>query len=336
MPSIEPDLTAPAHAVDPRAVHVVAGVIRDSGGRVLLSRRAAKQHQGGLWEFPGGKVAAGETAITALHRELYEELGIECLAARPLIALEHDYGDRRIWLDVWQVDDWSGVADGREGQPIRWVEVTELTSVPMPAADVPVVHAVRLPSRYLITPEPAPGSAFLSRLEACVRNGESLLQLRAKSLDRNAYVTLAREAIQIAHSSGSRILLNSDAALVEASGADGVHLTSVRLLASSHRPLPATKWVAASCHSEFELRHAARIGVDFVVVGPVRASASHPAQDGVGWEAFRDLAGRARVPVYAIGGMRIEDLQQVWQAGGQGIAAIRGLWPDEKTLAGVG
>ena len=125
----------------PDLVHVAVGVICDSQGRLLIARRHENSHQGGLWEFPGGKVEAGESVLQALQRELEEELAIELLAARALLKVEHDYGDKAVLLDVWLVERFSGQAVGREGQPLRWVAPGALADFDFPAANLPIVQA---------------------------------------------------------------------------------------------------------------------------------------------------------------------------------------------------
>lgn len=123
-------------------VHVAVGVVWDDRGRVLVSKRHADSHQGGLWEFPGGKLEAGEDVSAALRRELQEELGICIGDARPLLEIRHDYADKQVLLDVWQVLDFTGVAEGREGQPLRWVPIAELADYEFPAANGPIVAAL--------------------------------------------------------------------------------------------------------------------------------------------------------------------------------------------------
>ncbi len=127
-----------------REVHVAVGVIMDAAGNILLSRRHVDAHQGGLWEFPGGKVEAGESLQDALYRELEEELGI-CIdrdALRSLVDVRHDYGDKRVRLDTWLVPAFSGDPHGREGQPLEWVSVAALPERAFPAANVPIVDAL--------------------------------------------------------------------------------------------------------------------------------------------------------------------------------------------------
>ncbi len=124
-----------------KAVHVAVGVIVD-GTRILLAKRLEHSHQGGLWEFPGGKVEAGESVEQALSRELQEELAIRVVRAEPLLQVTHDYGDKSVMLDVWWVDRFEGEAEGCEGQTIAWVEAKSLGDYAFPAANQLIVEAV--------------------------------------------------------------------------------------------------------------------------------------------------------------------------------------------------
>lgn len=125
------------------ALHVAVAVVLDARERVLISRRAAAAHQGGLWEFPGGKVEPGESVTAALARELREELGIELGASRPLLLVPFDYGDKAVLLDVHLVTQFGGEARGLEGQPLAWVSAAELSQYRFPAANVAIVDAVQ-------------------------------------------------------------------------------------------------------------------------------------------------------------------------------------------------
>jgi len=124
-------------------VHVAVGVVLNGQGRVLISKRHADSHQGGLWEFPGGKVEPGETVELALARELHEELGIDIGPVRPLMSIHHDYDDKSVHLDVWVVEEFSGRAIAREGQPLCWVALDELSGYAFPAANVPIIERLR-------------------------------------------------------------------------------------------------------------------------------------------------------------------------------------------------
>ena len=308
------------------AVHVAVGVVRNGAGEVLIARRPEDVHQGGKWEFPGGKLQPQETVEQALRRELEEEVGIGVTSARPLIQVHHTYSDKTVWLDVWQIESFTGTPHGREDQPVKWASMENLVSHDFPAADAAILQAITLPDRYLITGAFDSESHLDELLEKSLLAGIRLVQFRAKELESDAYGRLARRVIERCHVHGARVLLNAEPALVEALGADGVHLTTSRLLALKQRPLPQDKLVAASVHNQAELEQANRCRVDFSVIAPVSPTRSHPEATALGWAAFATLAAAANHPVYALGGLGPEHLSRVWQEGGQGVAAIRSLW----------
>lgn len=308
-------------------LHVVAGVIASSQNQILIARRAGQAHQGGLWEFPGGKRETGETPYQGLQRELHEELGLEVLAARPLIRIHHTYpGNRRVLLDVWRVENWHGQPWGREGQPVRWCAPEKLDEYRFPAANLPIIRAIQLPSLYLITPEPSDTPSFLAQLEASLKRGVRLVQLRCKSLAPDDYFRLAQKTLRLCQTYRAELLLNTEPAWVEKLGAHGVHLDSARLMNLSERPLPPGYRVAASCHTPNEIIQAGRLGLDFILLSPVRLTASHPDARPLGWQRFFELSETSPCPVYALGGMEPRHLPLTWAHGAQGIAAIRGLW----------
>lgn len=133
MPNTEPETI----------IHVAVGVILNAENRILIALRPEDTHQGGLWEFPGGKVECHETVESALDRELFEELGLRVTACKPLTKIQHDYTDKSVLLDVWWVNQFEGVAEGKEGQPLRWVSAEELSDYRFPAANKPIISAVQ-------------------------------------------------------------------------------------------------------------------------------------------------------------------------------------------------
>lgn len=318
-PSIEPES---------RVIQVAAGAIADARGRILITKRPDGVHQGGLWEFPGGKLEPGEAPRAALARELREELGIEVLAAGPLIRIHHDYGDRHVLLAVYRVTAFAGEPQGREGQPLAWVDPWAMDPDAFPAADRPVILALRLPPLYLITGEdPRDPERFLERLSHALAAGVRLVQLRAHGLDDEAYADLARAAYPVCKIHGARLLLNRDPALVRELPGHGLHLTAARLADLERRPLGTDRLVGASCHHAGELARAAALGLDYALLSPVQATASHPDARPLGWDAFAELTDEAAIPVYALGGLAPSDLDLAVTHGAQGVAAIRGLWP---------
>ncbi len=315
-----------SQATTNQQIHVVAGVLRDAHGNVLLAQRPQGKHLAGLWEFPGGKCEPGESPEAALRRELHEEIGIHAGALQRLIAVPWQYPLKSVVLDVYRVLDYSGTVHGREGQALRWESVAALDQIEMPDADRPVITALRLPPHYVITAEPTNDfDAFLGKIDALLRAGERCIQIRAKQLDVNRLRIIANRARDIAAPYAANILINAHIELARQAGL-GVHLPSAALMATTSRPLPRQAMVAASCHNAAELAHAAKIDADFAVLGPVLPTASHPHAQTLGWDRFAALCADARLPVYALGGLNHEHESTAIAAGAQGIAGISAFW----------
>lgn len=304
-----------------------AAIIAANGREVLIARRPSNVDHGGLWEFPGGKLAPYETGLGGLKRELHEELGVEIRRAQPLIRIHHEYSDKHILLDVWQVHDFSGEPFGREGQAVRWVPLNELVKYPFPAANLPILRAVMLPTEYLITGEEEEETRFSQRLErALTEDGVRLVQLRDKSLDEAGYLARAKQALATCRRLGARLMLNGDPGLLDHIDADGIHLTSERLMGLQRRPIAQDKWLSASTHDARQLEQAGRIGCDFVTLSPLRTTPSHPDVPPLGWHDFQQMVERAAMPVFALGGMTRFDASHARAVGAQGIASIRDFW----------
>ena len=306
----------------PRIVHVAVAVIRDAAGRVLVAQRLPHQHLAGLWEFPGGKLEAGESLFEGMVREIREELGVTAQAIAPLLRIEHAYPEKTVLLDVWRITRWQGEPHGAEGQPLRWVHPI---AAEYPPADVPIIAALRLPSRYVISPDIVDDERAARFVDALVRADARLVQVRLKAAPQRAPALVA--AIR-ARLPAACILLNSDtqAALGGAAdalhGADGLHLTAAALAACTQKPATLC---AASCHDAHELALAFARGIDFATLSPVLPTASHPGATLLGWQAFAGLAAGAGLPVYALGGMHDDVLADALAHGAIGIAGISGM-----------
>ncbi len=127
-----------------KPTHVAVAVIVNTEQEVLLALRQPHQHQGDLWEFPGGKVERNEAVYDALLREIEEEVGLTIASASELVKISHDYGDKTVLLDVWLVDAFIGKPTGREGQQLRWCAVTDLKEDDFPAANVAIIDAIKV------------------------------------------------------------------------------------------------------------------------------------------------------------------------------------------------
>ena len=309
-----------------KLIHVVAAVIRDKADNILIAQRPADKHQGSKWEFPGGKVEQYETVFQALQRELNEELGIQIRDAQPLIKICYDYPDQSIILDTWTVRDFSGTAYGKEGQPVKWVALEQLSEYEFPEANVPIVMAASLPDSCLITPEPRHEANFLGKLETALQSGVELVQFRAKELSNADYMDLARRSIALVHKYQRKIILNSPPLWIKE--ADGMHLSSQILNNTPFRPsLARDKILTVACHSQDELDKATYIQADAVFISAVKKTRSHPMVKPIGWHGFQKLTQHLNLPAYALGGLGLDDIKIAKAYGGQGIAAISAMWP---------
>lgn len=310
-------------------IHVAAAAIVNDKNEVLISRRAIDTHQGGLWEFPGGKLEAGETVEQALLRELDEELGIELKSYRPLIKIAHHYEDKSVLLDVWKVDDFTGTPVGNEGQPVRWCLVDQLDSEEFPAADVPIIQAVRLPEHYMITGKFDTAEQFERNFAQAINKGIKLVQLRLtndwlQSDNRKLADKVIDIAVSLSRQSGIQLMFNLPDEISRAARSQSIHLNSHKLAGLNERP--ACDLLSASCHTVEEMKKAEELGADFIVLSPVQATSSHPDTQPLGWGRFSEMIANINVPVYALGGVARDDTKQAWLSGGQGIAAISALW----------
>jgi 8-oxo-dGTP diphosphatase len=329
-------------------------VLQRPDGSFLLAQRPEGKIWAGHWEFPGGKVEAGESTRDALVRELREELGIEVITAYPWITRVFTYPHATVRLSFFRVTAWQGELYPHEGQQFSWQNLPQplfgknlpqplfgknlpqplfgkegggsMCSVsPILPANGPVIDALALPPLYAISNVAELGvEEFMLRLDVALKSGLRLLQLREKNLTEGALRLLAHRVVALAHQYGAGVLLSGDEAMAREVGADGVHLTSTQLAECAERP--AMAWCAASCHSSEELRRAEALGCDFALLSPVLPTLSHPGAPHLGWEQFSEMAQGLSIPVYALGGLTHADMQTAWQHGAHGIALLRQAW----------
>ena len=306
-------------------IEVVAAVIFNERGEFLLAQRPPGKVYAGYWEFPGGKLEDGETAAAALKRELHEELGIEVITFYPWLTRDFDYAHAAVRLRFFRVLEWAGSLRGREQQRLAWQTVRTVAVAPLLPANGPILRALELPPVYGITCAGEMGhDAFMRRLERSLQDGLRLVQVREKQLAENALCAFASEVAALGRRFGARVLVNGNARISAQSGADGVHVTAAQLMAASRRP--DGEWCGASCHNALELERACELGFDFVVLGPVRKTPSHPGATLLGWQRFAQLIRDYPLPVYALGGLRPGDLARAWYRAAHGISMMRGAW----------
>ncbi|AUN94295.1 Nudix family hydrolase [Pseudazoarcus pumilus] len=309
-----------------KRVEVAAGVILRGDGAFLLGRRAPGTFYPGYWEFPGGKVEAGEAPADALRRELEEELGIRAIELRPWIVRRHDYEHARVSLHFFEVARWEGEVRDHVHDALAWQFAGAAEVAPMLPANGPVMKALRLPRFMGITHAGEIGvAAQLEGLERALGGGLRLVQVRESTLAVDDLREFVAAVIERARPHGALVVVNGEARVARAAAADGVHLKSAELATMTARP--DFEWVGASCHSREEVEHAGRLGLDYALLGPVQATLTHPGVEGIGWQRFAELAADLPMPVFGLGGLSAADMDEARAAGAHGIATIRSAWP---------
>jgi 8-oxo-dGTP diphosphatase len=309
-------------------MHVVAGVLVDGAGRILIAQRPPGKHLAGMWEFPGGKLEPGETPLMALERELGEELGIavDPLSFEALVRIPWQYGERGMLLEAILVRAWAGEPKALDAAEIRWLDPRDIDPALLAPADRPILATTWLPPHYPITPPGMSADEAAAWLTSALARGERLLQLRLPGLPVDVVRAVAARILPEVRALGATLLLNRDVdgALALGEGV-GVHLVASQLLSLDTRPLPLSRTVAASCHGAVELARASALGCDFATLSPVHATASHPDAEPLGWPRFAQLAEAASLPVYALGGLGPDDGMEARLHAAQGVAGIRGF-----------
>lgn len=310
-------------------VEVAAGVLIRRDGRFLLASRPAGKPYESYWEFPGGKVEAGESVARTLARELHEELGIDIGPAYPWVVRVFDYPHALVRLHFFRVFEWSGDIAAREHQSFGFFSTNDLPDGPLLPATIPVLRWLALPPHYAISAAARLGrDTFFKRLEAALARGLKLLQFREPELDSNVAGAIFDEVRARVSEAGATLLVNSRHHPALWDKADGVHLTAADLVAPEKRP--EFKWVGASAHSISEIERAAALQLDFVAVGSVRRTVTHPHQPPLGWDGFAALIADASLPVYALGGLDARDLKTAMRHGAHGVASLSAMWNDDQ------
>ncbi len=304
-------------------MQVVAALLQGADGRVLLARRPEHKAHGGLWEFPGGKLEAGESLQQALARELMEELGIRIAVAQPWQRIDR----RELCLHVLQVRQWQGQPSGMEGQAVEWFEPAELYQLAqsggMPPADRLVAESLYAPL-LAITPEASlckpPAAHALQRLAAL---GVRRLLLRPGSEAGGFTARVLHLWLEQSRAAGLEAIVHQRLFPLVPDWSGPVHLTQQGLEAGRVVRQP----FSASCHDPASLARASEAGARFVLLSPVEATASHPDIKPLGWQRFQQWLRDYPLPVYALGGLGPVALATARQHGAVGVAGIRAFWP---------
>jgi len=306
-----------------KRIEVAVGVIKRDG-KLLVGQRIVKDLYYQKWEFPGGKLEPNETGLQALKRELSEELAIEVVEAKPLIQIDHDYIDRHVRLHVFEVVDFQGEPCGKEGQAIQWVAPKQCLELDFLEANKPIVNAAVLPKLVLITDIARFGlERTIQRISTSQTDfGSVIIQLREPFCEGDFdlfkdYV----ESIRCVMAEDSLLLLNGELDLA----CDGVHLNRHRAKQYRNRSELAINWVSVASHDKTELDHAEVIA-DFTLLSPVQETQSHPDAKPLGWEEFNSLVNASKLPVYALGGLSLNEIGYSREMGAQGVSILSAAW----------
>lgn len=315
-------------------IHVAVGVIFSPDKKqVLISKRKSHQHLAGLWEFPGGKVEKGEDIHSALKRELYEELGIKVEKAMQLTTISYDYPDKGVLLDVWQVNEWSDEPESRENQELSWVNTNELSCYDFPEANKHIIQTLSLTPVYLISPQSYENACdFTSKIEQCFSFGIKLFQLRLDSIIEPEYSQLINRLSKLTQNNNVKFILNGEPSDIKKYTVDGIHIKSKQLFNFCERPISEKFILGASCHNEKELIQAEKLNVNYAFLSPVKKTSSHPDSIPLGWETFQRLSKKVKFPVYALGGMSLNEMEIAKYNNAYGIAMISSVWNEPEKI----
>jgi 8-oxo-dGTP diphosphatase len=283
-------------------VEVAAAVmLRAEGREFLLAQRPEGKVYAGYWEFPGGKVEAGETVRQALIRELQEELGITVTACSPWLTRVFTYPHATVRLNFWRVTAWEGeigITAPLEHSAFDWLPIGQPATVaPILPANDPILKALSLPTVMAITNAEAEGTERqLERLEEALENGLRLIQVRDKGWPPAQRLWFAETVTRLARSHGALVVINDDADIAR---------RRCRWPAPVSRPpgppgrATGLRLVGASCHNAQEIARAGELGLDYALLGPVLPTPTHPEAAGLGWAEFARQRDGNTLPVFA-------------------------------------
>lgn len=346
-----------------KVLDVAVGVIIRND-QVLISWRNAAQHQGSRYEFPGGKIDAGESPEQGLRRELNEELGITVERSIRAQQLTFKYPEKTVRLHIFKVTGFSGEPVGQEGQPVLWVNKEDLPQYQFPDANAPILRMVYLPERYLISFEliglelisqevteqqKKAKQLLLNPDQELTEIIEQWLNFHIRQVPQQAwlYVRVPQASPQdYAHIIKALAAKRPDLKLMVmyrhlaylAENIDrasqlinGIHLSQQDLM-QCHDPLilpfglPANLYRVAACHDQASIDKANQLKLDAILLSPLHATATHQSGTSLGWLHWQQLCSGSHLPVYALGGVQPHELGQIQNHGGFGVAGIRAFY----------
>lgn len=302
-----------------KTIKAVVGVLRNQNQQILIAKRQTHQFMSGFWELPGGKIEDQESNQAALVRELKEELDIDINNLSHHQSLSHEYEDRKVEVNIYNINNYQGTPIGAEGQEIAWTDIENLSNYKLLPTMKTFISSITLPNKYWITLSSNHQSdEWVAKFDEKMTQDISLIQLRSKVVLDTAFITKLYNKCQ---QNNIKLLLNIPNKSFNETYCDGWHLTTDEILKLSSKP-HADKLLGASTHNLEEALKAQEIGADFVVISPVQATQTHPDATPLGWEKAKEVVDKLNIPVYFLGGMSLEDLDRALEIGAQGIAGV--------------
>ena len=307
-------------------IDVAVAVVFNPQGEVLWGCRPAGKPYAGYWEFPGGKVEPNETVWQALVRELQEELGILATQGGPWFVIEHDYEHANVRLHLYKVWSFEGAPKSLEKQDFQWAPLHPTDLSPILPATEPLLPKLAQPRLMAVSNYEEGFDACASRLSAALARQTSpvYVQFREKHLVGETLWLAFEHCHDLCVRYGHHLVLNSGTLGNMGSRAEQLdlplHLTESDLLSGAFR---AKHCVGASVHDAVSLKEAFDQGLDYAVLGAVKYTATHPEKVALGWQGFAELSRSARLPVFAIGGLSVDDLHESARHGAHGVAMMR-------------
>jgi len=302
-------------------IEVVVGIIRNDSKDIFIAKRQKKQFMSGFWELPGGKVENDEDHHDALKRELFEETGIKIEKYSLTQTIQQQYPDKMINLSVYAIHVYSGTPAGKEGQEFSWCSEDQFTNYKLLPTMWKIIKRASLPSSYWITPDNHNSISILEQCSQHITNGKKIIQLRSKTQLDKHYIDKFNKLCQLNH---AKLVLNMPQMTFD-EPCDGWHLTSKELLNFSSRELPDEKLIGASTHNLTEVKHAEKMSIDYISLSPINETPSHPNTKILGWSKASEIIVQSKIPIYLLGGLDKNSINQALSIGAQGIAGIRGI-----------
>lgn len=305
------------------SINVSVGIFLNKS-KVLLGKRPKSKLWNGWWEFPGGKIKSNESPLEALKREINEELEISIIKTQPWITRVHYYDNQAFKLHFFKIFEWKNSPKAIEHDELRWVDVNKPNINPILPANKIIFKALKLPLICAITNMDEFEGDFFQALENKIKTGINLIQIREKSLNKIELENFSKKILDIAKPLNTKVVINSNLQLAKKLQADGIHLNSNQIY--EKLDIPKQMLIGCSCHSIKDLKQAERIGSDFAFYSPVKKTLTHPNLKPIGWKKFQKSINQIQIPVYALGGMTIEDIEISMKFGSIGIASQRAIW----------